>query len=324
MRATTGTDIGQAATLLKAGQLVAFPTETVYGLGANALDASAVAKVFEAKQRPEFDPLIVHVGNPEWLGRIVSEVPALAKQLIDRFWPGPLTIVLPKRPEVPDLVTSGLGTVGVRQPNHPLALELIRAANIPVAAPSANLFGRISPTTASHVTDQLAERVDYVLDGGPCSIGVESTVVTVSDDSIIVLRPGGLTIELLKTVTERVELVQKAGSNEAHASPGQTLQHYAPRTPLIITESPARPNYPGASQVGLMTNQKTDASGFAVAERLSSSLPEAAAQFFAALRRLDEAGLDLIVATPFANEGLGIALNDRLNRAANGSQHLSE
>lgn len=320
MTAVTGTDTTIAASLLKSGRLVAFPTETVYGLGANAMDNAAVAGVFAAKQRPDFDPLIVHIAEPDWLDRVVTEVPKLARTLIDAFWPGPLTLVLPKQPAVSDLITSGLSTVGVRQPNHALARQLIAQANVPVAAPSANLFGRISPTTAQHVADQLGERIDYILDGGPCRVGVESTVVTVEDDRVIVLRPGGVTLEDLRRVAGNVEFDDSDGTEKEHASPGRTLQHYAPGTKLVIRDKPEVRPEETHLKVGLLAQGTDQHPDFTVVEQLTADMTQAASRFFAALRRLDAAGLDLIVSTAFPQKGLGIALNDRLKRAASGTE----
>lgn len=298
---------------------MAFPTETVYGLGAHALDTKAVARIFAAKQRPEFDPLIVHVAEAAWVDCLVADVPELARELMQRFWPGPLTLVLPKRDEVPDLVTSGLRSVGVRQPRHEMALALLREADIPLAAPSANLFGRISPTTAAHVADQLADRVDYILDGGPCEVGVESTVVTIDADTIVVLRPGGVTLEELREVTDRVRFEQTDGSETKHVSPGRTLQHYAPRTPLVIREQPEPNDDESELRLGALSIKPIASDKFMAVEQLPEELMEAASEFFAALRRLDASELDLIIATPFPNQGLGVALNDRLQRAACGS-----
>ena len=268
---------------------------------------------FEAKERPDFDPLIVHIADPGWLDRVVTDVPPLAWTLIEAFWPGPLTVVLPKQEAISDLVTSGLATVGVRQPNHKLALQLIAETGLPIAAPSANLFGRISPTTAQHVADQLNDRIDYILDGGPCTVGVESTVVTIEDGRVIVLRPGGITLEALRRVTPRVEFDDSDGTEKQHASPGRTLQHYAPRTRLVIRSEPGILPQETHLAVGLLAQGAGDHSEFSTIEQLSSDLTTAATRFFAALRRLDEANLDLIVATAFPQQGLGIALNDRLN-----------
>ncbi len=294
---------------------MAFPTETVYGLGASAVSAIAVAKIFEAKQRPSFDPLIVHIPEDSWLDLVVASVPAIGRELTERFWPGPLTLVLPRQPGIPSLVSSGLDTVGVRMPNHELARSLIEQAGVPIAAPSANLFGRTSPTTAQHVLDQLGDRIDYVLDGGPCSVGVESTVVRIVDETIVVLRPGGLTLEELRSVGN-VSYSATEGTDSAHVSPGQTLQHYAPLTKLRIRDKPVRTDQESGLRVGLLSNLACSSDDFDAVEVLSSDPAEAATQFFAALRRLDSAGLHCIIATPFADEGLGVALNDRLKRAA--------
>lgn len=302
--------------LLKAGRLVALPTETVYGLGADAFNAAAVARVFEVKQRPHFDPLIVHLADRTWLDQVVAHVPEAARALMSRFWPGPLTVVLPKQPRVPDLVTAGLETVAVRLPAHENTREVITRAGTPVAAPSANVFGRISPTTAAHVAEQLAEHIDYILDGGACRVGVESTVVGFPGDDVMILRPGGVTLEQIREVVPAATPAAPEADESQPASPGRTLSHYAPRTPLVIREDPRlTPDEQGA-RVGLLTNREAPAAGFARVERLDHDLTAAAAEFFAALRRLDAAGLDLIVATPFPESGLGVALNDRLRRAS--------
>ncbi len=325
MTCDVGMNVEHAARLLRDGRLVAFATETVYGLGANALDVSAVAGVFAVKNRPHFDPLIVHVATRDWLPRLVTEWPEQAQHLADRFWPGPLTLVLPKTDLVPDLVTSGLPSVAVRMPSHPLALELLRRADVPVAAPSANPFGQLSPTCAEHVAEQLGEQIDYILDGGPCRVGVESTVVQIQSDRTVLLRPGGVPLEELTAVIGPIELL--AGVNRdmtadddistAALSPGLLPQHYAPRTPLTIIERPDEVATP--QRTGLLTLHPSPfAKRFTAVEVLSSTgdLVEAATAFFAALRRLDALRLDRIYATPFPPQGLGRALNDRLTRAA--------
>jgi L-threonylcarbamoyladenylate synthase len=305
-----------AAELLREGKLVAFPTETVYGLGANALDETAVAKIFAAKNRPTFDPLIVHVYDVAQLNELVTDVPPVAKTLIDRFWPGPLTLVLPKRDVVPDLVTAGLPTVAVRMPDHPLALELLRLADVPVAAPSANPFGAVSPTTAEHVAEQLGDRVDFILDGGPCRVGVESTVLALTPPTL--LRPGGVPVEEIEAIVGPVSIpTTTIVADFPQPSPGMLTRHYAPRTPLEIHASV--PLVPAGERVGLLTLQPQPESGqFAAVETLSETgdLVEAAARFFAAIRRLDALQLDRIVALSFPEYGLGRALNDRLRRAA--------
>ncbi len=319
MSCPVGTDVSLAARLIREGGLVAFPTETVYGLGADALNPQAVARVFEVKQRPTFDPLIVHIADCARLEQLVVEVPETARRLIERFWPGPLTIVLPKREVVPDLVTAGLPTVAVRMPDHRLALELIRLADRPIAAPSANRFGRLSPTTAQHVMEQLGEKIDYILDGGACRVGVESTVVECSDEGLVILRPGGISLEELQTIVQPVRMADDAerGETKAKRSPGRLPQHYAPHKPLVVVDDPR--SVADAGRCGLLVLRAVpEAERFGAVEILSQSgdLREAAARFFAALRRLDAAPIERIVAVAFPERGLGRALNDRLRRAA--------
>lgn len=314
MAAPLRTDVSHAARLLREGKLVAFGTETVYGLGANAFDPRAVARVFEAKNRPRFDPLIVHLPDRGRIGDVVESFSEAASRLADAFWPGPLTLVLPKRPQVPDLVTAGRPTVGVRVPALAMTRQLLAEAGVPVAAPSANPFGRISPTTAAHVADQLGDVVDYILDCGPCAVGLESTVVDMSYDRPVLLRPGGVTLESLEAVVGPIRTAEPTTDGPQRA-PGMLSRHYSPRTPLVIADRPG----PGARCEGLLTfRPEPSATAFGVVEILSESgdLAEAAANFFAALRRLDAAGLDRIVALPFPDRGLGRALNDRLRRAA--------
>lgn len=307
--------ITQAARRIKESGVVAFPTETVYGLGANAFDAQAVARIFEIKQRPHFDPLIVHVCSADQLELVTNGVSPMAKALIDEFWPGPLTLILPKSRQVPDLVTSGLPTVAVRMPRHPLALELIRRAGVPLAAPSANPFGSTSPTTAQHVLDQLGGKADLVLDGGPCSVGVESTIVSLAGEQPVLLRTGGVALEDIEHVTG--PLKRAAHSSDRPAAPGQLSRHYAPKTPLVLREHIL--SAPGSGRTGLLTLRPPEnPQGFVVIEMLSEDgdLREAAANLFAAMHRLDKAGLDLILAQRLPDSGLGCAINDRLQRAA--------
>jgi len=320
------TDITKAAAILRKGGLVAFPTETVYGLGANALNERAVARVFEVKARPRFDPLIVHVPAMLWLERLTTGFPPLARQLAEKFWPGPLTLVLPKSSAVPDLVTAGGPTVAIRIPDHPVALSLLRAVELPIAAPSANPFGQISPTCAAHVREQLGPKIDLILDGGPCRVGVESTVLQLTPEGPLLLRPGGTTLEDIEDVIGKVQVPdgsQDGLPGAALASPGTLAQHYAPRTALVVrsreTRGVAHGELPASGSVGLLAFRESDQnSQFARVEVLSPTgdLREAAANLFAALRRLDAAGLDLIVAETFPEAGLGRALNDRLRRAA--------
>lgn len=320
MTCSIGTDVKHAAAILRDGGLVAFATETVYGLGADALNPQAVARVFEVKQRPNFDPLIVHVAERAQLDSLVKQMPPVGEQLAAAFWPGPLTMVLEKENIVPDLVTARLPTVAVRIPAHALALDLLRTANIPVAAPSANPFGRISPTTASHVAEQLGEQIDYILDGGPAQVGLESTVLQLTTDVPLLLRPGGLPLEEIEDVIGSVSIPNPDARPElsAQQSPGRLPKHYAPRTPLVIQTSDP-PTAEEGTRIGLLAfSTPPDVSDYAVVEVLSreGNMNEAATHFFAALRRLDAAGVDQIVAEPFPDEGLGRALNDRLRRAA--------
>lgn len=316
-------DITEAAECLRGGRLVAFPTETVYGLGADALNVSAVARIFESKGRPTFDPLIVHVADRSWMEDLVTDFPPLAQKLADQFWPGPLTLVLPKSDSVPDLVTAGLPAVGIRIPANPTARELIEAAGCPVAAPSANPFSGISPTTAQHVMDGLGGRIDAILDGGPCAVGLESTVVSFAAESPIVLRPGGLPIEQIESVTGPIGRAKSdpSADDSAQAAPGMLSRHYAPAVPMIVTDSQTEPTGSLPANAALLTwgrQAGADPKLYSVIRNLDpdGDLTRCAAQFFAALRALDAANPDVIIAHRFPNQGLGIALNDRLQRAA--------
>lgn len=326
MQARVGSDRIFAKDQLLHGRLVAFPTETVYGLGAHALDAAAVARIFEAKGRPHFDPLIVHVHNLKALSPLIADFPSLAERLGKAFWPGPLTLVLPKTPIVPDLVTAGLPTVAVRIPAHPMALELLELAGVPVAAPSANRFGRLSPTSAEHVAEQLGERIDYILDGGSCNVGVESTVVDLTSDPPRLLRPGGISLEELQSVVGEIALNTWTDAEKTPAAPGMLTKHYAPETRVVRLES--LQDFDGdPSKCGLLTLAPvSEAAGFRHVETLSPTgdLREAATNFFAAMRRLDAADIEQIAALTFPNTGLGRALNDRLQRAAQSSEETSE
>ena len=328
---TSATDIQHAATLLQAGKLVALPTETVYGLGASAFDADAVAGIFAAKQRPSFDPLIVHVAEAgdAWDLADLDSLPEasrdLPQKLADAFWPGPLTLVLPRRaqvtwrgklrPGIPGIVSSGLDTVGLRVPSHPIARQLLQQACLPVAAPSANRFGGISPTRAEHVQVPCA----MVLDGGPCATGVESTVVGFDGSGAVVLRLGGTETESIEALLDAPVRVAKPG--QAIASPGMLDRHYAPRTPLTLLPPHADPaSHLPAGRVGLIAchTPPTESRSFCTVEILSprGDLIEAAASLFDAMHRLDAAGLDAILAQPAPEHGLGRAINDRLRRAA--------
>jgi L-threonylcarbamoyladenylate synthase len=320
MQAIVGRDLSRAGELIRQGRLVAFPTETVYGLGADALNPEAVAKIFEAKGRPHFDPLIVHVAGISDLEPLVASFPETAERLAERFWPGPLTMVLPKTSQVPDLVTSGLSTVAVRIPRHPVARQLLEAAGVPIAAPSANRFGRLSPTHAEHVFEQLGERIDYILDGGPCEVGVESTVLDLTTIPPRLLRPGGIPLEDLEEILGEIETVSQIRQGETPAAPGMLTKHYAPRTRVIVAETLDQLPQDRAKSalLALAPLSEADRAGFLKVEILSQSgdLREAATKFFATMRRLDDAGAEQIVALRFPHHGLGRALNDRLERAA--------
>ncbi len=314
----TDTDlIHQAAELIKQGGVVAFPTETVYGLGADAFNPLAVARIFEIKNRPYFDPLIIHIADVNEISRLVLDIPPKADNLIKRFWPGPLTLVLSKRDEVPDLVTAGLPTVAIRMPKHPISLQLIKEAGCPIAAPSANPFGYVSPTTAGHVRDQLRDQVDLILDGGPCEIGLESTILFFSEERPRLLRPGGLPIEEIESIIGKVEINRI--EEDRPSSPGRLPRHYAPRTPIVIEGREKDFDTFQNEKVGLLAFRGVDVSlPFQHAEVLSArgDLREAAANLFSAIRRLDALNLDLILAEAVPEKGLGRAIMDRLRRAS--------
>lgn len=327
--------VEQALELLKAGEVVALPTETVYGLGADALNPEAVAKVFAAKQRPAFDPLIVHVGSYEQADE-VADIPADLRPVVDKLmkahWPGPLTLILPKKDCVPDIVTSGLPSVAVRMSAHPLMKAIVRKLGHPIAAPSANKFGRISPTSASAVEKELAGVIPMIVDGGACREGLESTIIKpeISPDAgkkgvlIHLLRAGPVTKEML----QRFGKVVRANNNPSETSPeapGQLASHYAPLTPLRLLSKPSDFTPVAGKKYGLLSYSGSSKAGFIdmhdwdVVEELSpgnGKLAEAAVRFFYVLRQLDESGVDEIVAEPVSETGLGVAIMDKLRRAS--------
>ena len=319
----------RAAELLRQGRIAAFPTETVYGLGGNALDPEAVAKIFAAKKRPSWDPVIVHIADRAMLGQVAASEPALAARteaLIEAFWPGPLTLLLPRTANIPDSVTAGRPLVGVRMPAHPLALELIRQANIPIAAPSANRFGRTSPTTAAHVLEDLDGRIDAVLDGGPTAVGVESTVFDVGAQTIY--RHGGVSKEMLERVVGTVEVFQPPRTHatpESLPSPGVGIRHYAPHATLILVKTESELNnrilhlLAAKEKIGVMLPQDWTIhhrhveiyrwNSFDNSEALAHTL-------FSGLRELDHRGVTVILCPLPAETGLGHAIRDRLEKAA--------
>jgi L-threonylcarbamoyladenylate synthase len=318
--------IAEAARLLRAGRLVAFPTETVYGLGADALDAAAVAAIFAAKERPSFNPLIVHLADASWLPRVVRDVPPLAVRAAAVFWPGPLTLVLPRGPAVPDAVTAGLDTVGVRVPAHPVARALLQAADLPIAAPSANRYTRVSPTTAAHVLDQLAGRVDLVLDGGTAEVGIESTVLDLSGPHPVLLRPGGVSHAQLEAHLGPIaRLAADPSGDTARRSPGLAERHYAPRArlrPFVADERPAvwqelRERHARGDRTGLLAFTIAGATAAFVKE-LPSDPAACARDLYAALHALDAAGCaEAFVERPPAAPAWE-AIADRLARAGLG------
>jgi len=315
MTTSIGTDVAQAAHLLKQGAVVAIPTETVYGLAADTFNEEAVLTIFSVKQRPAFDPLIVHVRDREQLDR-VAQVPAEAEALIARFWPGPLTLVLPKRPAVPDLVTSGLDTVAVRMPAHPMTRALLNALDTPLAAPSANPFGYVSPTTAQHVMDQLGGRIPYILDGGACTVGVESTILGRDAKGRWVLyRPGGIAVESLEALVGEVHAASQAAKPQA---PGMLESHYAPRKPVHVGDVPALLRRFAGRAVGVISFRHEHHAHRCEVLSPEGDLAAAARHLFAVLRELDTSDCQVIVAERFPEEGLGRAINDRLRRAAAG------
>jgi L-threonylcarbamoyladenylate synthase len=324
----------RAAEILRAGGLVALPTETVYGLGANALDAAAVERIFAAKQRPAWDPIIVHISDEAMLDGMVERVPEAARKLMAAFWPGPLTLLLPRTAAVPDVVTAGRPLVGVRMPAHPVALELIRRAGVPVAAPSANLFAHISPTTAAHVLADLDGRIDAVLDAGPTEHGVESTVLDPCQTPMVIYRPGAVTSDQIREIAGAVEIYRDDGAlqarlREALPSPGLGLRHYAPRARLVLIDgkwSELEARLAGAvmdlpeDQVGVMLPDGIPAPAGAVAVfawGCWAAPEELARTLYAGLRRLDDQGCTVILCPMPPAEGIGAAIRDRLLKAGN-------
>ena len=317
--AQVGTDIQKASTYLKQGQLVAIPTETVYGLAGNALDVKAVSSIFETKNRPTFDPLILHTASLERVYPLVSSFPEKLKRLAEAFWPGPLTLLLPRKASIPDLVTSGLDRVAMRVPNHPLTLTLLAQLDFPLAAPSANPFGYISPTQAGHVAAQLGAQIPYILDGGACAVGLESTIVGMEGEQVVIYRLGGLELSKIESLVGPVTVQAHSTSNPS--APGQLVSHYAPRKPFLVGE---------LNELALKLTQEGKTFGVLSFSTHFPTLPsdrqfvlspiqdlqEAAQRLFMGMRLLDESDADLILAEFVPENGLGRAINDRLKRAA--------
>ncbi len=323
--------VDEAVRLLQAGDVVALPTETVYGLAADALNADAVAKIFEAKERPRFDPLIVHLPDKKMLdtvAEIPEEIRKTVIQMVERFWPGPLTLLLPKKACVPDIVTAGLPTVAVRVSSHPIFKRVAAALGKPIAAPSANRFGSISPTSASAVQAELDGRIPLIVDGGACLHGLESTIIKIEPASpkprITILRPGPIVPDDIKQYG-KLERAPKTVVDENVQAPGQLASHYAPRTPLRLLSKPSDFKAEPGKRYALLSYRGEEGDGYVnltdwvqmmILSPGNGKLPEAAVRFFFALRELDKLGVDEIIAEPMFEHGMGIAMMDRLRRAA--------
>ena len=316
--AEIGSNIEIAADWLKKGNVVSIPTETVYGLAANALNETAVLQIFDIKKRPSFDPLIVHISSINEIEKYTLSFPEVLKPLAALYMPGPLTLLLPKQSIIPDLVTSGLEQVAIRIPKHPLTLELLSSLDFPLAAPSANPFGYISPTSAAHVNQQLGKQIPYILDGGDCSIGIESTIIGIENDKIILYRLGGLSLNAIEAVVGKVQININQSSNPK--SPGQIKSHYAPKKPFYIGDIQELIYQFRDKKVGIISFGKN--ANFKQQNIVEYNLSlvgdtyEAAQNLFGTMRILDNSAIDIIVTDYLPETGLGLAINDRLQRAA--------
>ena len=310
------TSVSEAARLLKDGEVVAIPTETVYGLAGNAFEPKALAKIFAAKERPTFDPLIVHIADIAQLTDIAKDIPDSAYRLAEAYWPGPMTIILPKKDCIPDLCTSALPSVAVRFPSHPIAQAIIKESGLPLAAPSANLFKHVSPTTAEHVAAQLADRIAGIVDGGPCSVGVESSIISLAGEKPTVLRPGAITPEMFAKVLGDVTIKESTSKpGQPMLAPGQCDTHYRPQVPLYYGKIPASFTLPEHT---VRIAFGTQAGPIPATVNLSATgdMVEATSKLYAFMHDLDDPKYDLILVDPIPNTGVGMALNDRLKRAS--------
>lgn len=317
--AEIGIDLHKAATLLQQGFPLAIPTETVYGLAANALDENAVKKIYTVKNRPLNNPLILHIGNKTDIEKYTLNIPEIAYQLIDKFWPGPLTLLLPKKNNVPEIITHGMHRVAVRMPNHPLTLKLLNLLPFPLAAPSANPSGYISPTNVNHVQQQIGDKIPYILDGGSCTQGIESTIIGFENNETIVYRLGALPLEDIETITGSVSFYIK--DENSPQAPGMLLKHYAPHTTFVVTDTikNEQKKHTG-KRIGLIVfkniiNHEIPKAQLEVLSE-KEDIKEAATGLYAAMHRLDAMGLDIIIAEKFPEIGIGRAINDRLMRAS--------
>lgn len=310
-------DISKAVKLLSNEELVAIPTETVYGLAGNIYSEKAIKAIFETKKRPHFNPLIVHIPSVDYLNKIVESVPEKAKLLIDAFWPGPMTLVLKKNSIIPDIITAGKDTVAVRVPNHPITLELLNQLDFPLAAPSANPFSSISPTTAKHVEGYFKDSIKMVLDGGPCKKGIESTIIGFENDEPIIYRLGSTPIEAIEDIVGKIEIKNK--KEISPDAPGMLERHYAPKTKTILTDNLLKSieDYK-SKRIGLLLYNdilSDDAIDFKIVLSEDKNLQEAASKLYNALHQLDKQDLDIIIAQRLPDYGLGKSINDRLMRA---------
>lgn len=316
--AEIGKDVNKAVKILQEGRLIGLPTETVYGLAGNALNAEAVASIFSTKNRPSFDPLILHTYSINELEKYVSNVPEAAQILTQRLWPGPLTLLLKKKDIIPDLVTSGMDTVAVRIPNKALTLTLLEQLGFPLVAPSANPFGYVSPTSAQHVEDQLGSKIDYILDGGTCEVGIESTIIGFDEERPVIHRLGGISKEKIESLIGKVDLKPHSTSNPK--APGMLASHYSPGKPVVIGDITTLQKELGESTHVGAISFKDKISNISdekqVVLSVEGNLSEAAKNLFSALRYLDKQEIDLILTELVPDHGLGRAINDRLKRAA--------
>ena len=309
------TSVSEAARLLKEGEVVAIPTETVYGLAGNAFEPKALAKIFAAKERPTFDPLIVHIADIAQLTDIAKDIPDSAYKLAEAYWPGPMTIILPKKDCIPDLCTSALPSVAVRFPSHPIAQAIIKESGLPLAAPSANLFKHVSPTTAEHVAAQLADRIAGIVDGGPCSVGVESSIISLVGEPTV-MRPGAITPEMFKAILGEVKIKESTSKpGQPMLAPGQCDTHYRPQVPLYYGEVPAGYTLPEHT-VRIAFGTQTGPIPATVNLSATGDMVEATSKLYAYMHDLDDPKYDLILVDPIPDTGVGMALNDRLKRAS--------
>ena len=314
MQTVIGHDIEAAAQLLREGSLVAIPTETVYGLAGNALEEDAVLSIFKAKNRPFFDPLIVHTHSIEEIRRYTTGIPAALLPLMERYMPGPLTVLLDRNDMIPDIVTSGLERAAYRIPEHPVALSLLQQLKFPLAAPSANPFGYISPTTAQHVYDQMHGMIPYILDGGECRVGIESTIVGMENGKVTVYRLGGLAVEQIEAVVGKVQVMKHSSSDPS--APGMLASHYAPRKPLLIGDIPELIQAHRDKKIAVISFSEKYNVPYQYVLSAEGDIDMAAKRLFAAMREMDATDADLIIAKSLPEGGLGRAVNDRLKRAS--------